>query len=193
MNQLTKLVTSYLSILLKWKVEWKLGKSLLDQIIQIKEETNETFRKELSESLQEKCNELRDIAIKFTPLVTQLGEIQEKIEASIGLLNTSCSFLDSSLQDKSLVISDSESQIIEEAVLTIFNAYKEQSKMMMVVSEDIGHCANSDEVIFHAAVWMHQPGTKCTKVEFLLLKLHRQKKNWVWPFETYILKQSYLV
>ena len=36
-------------------------------------------------------------------------------------------------------------------------AYSDQAKLMLSVSENIGVCTNFDQVVFYAAIWTHQP------------------------------------
>ncbi len=52
---------------------------------------------------------------------------------------------------------NSSRQRLVQSLKVVSEAYKEQSKLMLIVAESIGVCSDFDQVIFYAAIWTHQP------------------------------------
>jgi len=46
---------------------------------------------------------------------------------------------------------------ISQSLKTVLAAYKEQTKLMELVADNVGVCQTFDQAIFYAAIWTHQP------------------------------------
>ena len=58
---------------------------------------------------------------------------------------------------QSFVSENSARQRLVQSLKVVSEAYKEQSKLMLIVAESIGVCSNFDQVVFYASIWTHQP------------------------------------
>ncbi len=48
-------------------------------------------------------------------------------------------------------------QKVSESLRIVNEAYKDQTKLMLNVAENVGVCSSFDQVVFYAAIWTHQP------------------------------------
>jgi hypothetical protein len=139
-EQTAKLLRSLKTSLDKWKLDVKSGMKVVEAICELKRDKEESnFDKTLE--MQDHCSELAGTCDRLRERMDNIGRVSDKLD-SLAKLN----------------IEDAK---VAEAARTILLCYGEQCDMDRVVAEKVGLlsslAASEDELVFHSAVWIHQP------------------------------------